>query len=70
MDRGWDAYWVLSQPLYVVVRMIDALGVAAQKESPKKRNADGAGSTTYKVDPAARKARQAARAAKLKEQNE
>ena len=67
LDRGWDAHWVLAQPIYVLVAMLEALAFDAAKSQPAPQN--GEGSRTYAVDPAARKARQAAREL-LKEKNE
>jgi hypothetical protein len=65
LDRGWDAYWILAQPLYVLVRYVDALGEAAKKETAK--NEDGSSSRRFVVDKAARQARQAAREQAQKE---
>jgi hypothetical protein len=59
LDRGWDAYWILAQPLYVLVRFVDALGELARQKTTA--DASGTGSQTYTVDKAARLARQAAR---------
>jgi hypothetical protein len=71
LDRGWDAHWVLAQPLYVLVGMLEALANDASKNKQQAQNPDGSSSRKFVVDHAARKARQAAREKmQVKEKNE
>lgn len=60
LDRGWDAYWILTQPLYILVRYVDALGEVANNAA-MANNESGSSSRRFVVDKAARQARQAAR---------
>lgn len=42
LDRGWNAHWVLAQPVYVLVRYVDAAKDLA-KQSARERGGDADG---------------------------
>ncbi len=70
LDRGWDARWVLAQPIYVLAGLLAALSNDADKNKPAQRDGastDGSSRRTYVVSKDAREARKKAREAAKKD---
>lgn len=59
LDRGWDAHWVLAQPMYVLAGMMSALTRHARNSSAHKQSETGASTQRYVVSREAREARKA-----------